>query len=155
MSLSKARDRAVATLAAVADDKDPAADKKQERARAQRARLDTLSVLADRYSPRPSRADTDTAGVPRRKSTLALEAYYWTRHIDPSFGRRAIRTITRAEIQTFVNDFDAPSTARQCRVVFQRLFTYARWLELVEIDPSRFVQVDDFKPRDRVQRTKS
>ena len=59
-------------------------------------------------------------------------------------------TITRAEIQTFVNAFDAPSTARQCRVVFQRLFTFARWLELVDVDPSRFVQVDSFKPRDRV-----
>ena len=139
-----------ATLAAVADDKDPAAEKKQERAKAQHARLDTLSVLADRYFIDAVKGRHRHGGRakreehPRARGLLLEEAY------QPAFGSRAIRTVTRAEIQAFVNGFDAPSTARQCRVVFQRLFTFARWLELVDVDPSRFVQVDSFKPRDRV-----
>jgi integrase len=150
VSLAKARDRALATLTAVAEDRDPAEEKRHERASAQRARLDTLGVLADRYFTDAVKGRHRHGGRSKRPSTLALERYYWTKHVKPAFGGRAIRTITRAEIQTFVNGFSAPSTARQCRVVFQRLFAFALWLELVDTDPTRFVHVDHFKARDRV-----
>jgi integrase len=46
--------------------------------------------------------------------------------------------------------YGAPSTGRQIRAVFQRLFTFARWLELIDADPSHFVQVDPPSARDRV-----
>jgi integrase len=150
VSLAKARDRALATLTAVAEDKDPAEEKRRERASAQRARLDTLAVLADRYFADAAKGRHRHGGRSKRQSTLSLETYYWTKHVKPAFGTRAIRTITRADIQTFVNGFSAPSTARQCRVVFQRLFAFALWLELVDADPTRFVHVDNFNARDRV-----
>jgi integrase len=150
VSLAQARDKALATLSAVASDRDPAGEKKLARSTAKREKLDTLSVLAERYFADAEKGRHRHGGRAKRKSTLALETYYWTKHLKPEFGSRPIRTITRAEIQTFVSGLNAPSAARQCRVVFQRLFTYARWLELVDLDPSRFVHVDNFTPRDRV-----
>jgi integrase len=151
MSLAKARDAVALKLAAVVEGRDPAAEKKAARAAAERQRLETLSALAERYFEaaekgrhRPGRAR------PKWLRTLKLERYYWDRFVSPAFGKRTIRSIGRADIQTFVNAHSAPSTGRQIRVVFQRLFAFARWLELVDADPSHFVQVDGHEARDRV-----
>jgi integrase len=151
MSLSKARDAVALKLAAVVDGRDAAAEKKAARATAERHRLETLSALAERYFAaaekgrhRPGKAK------PKRRRSLKLERYYWDRFVSPAFGKRAIRSIGLADIQTFVNEHRAPSTGRQIRAVFQRLFTFARWLELVDADPAHFVQVDAHPARDRV-----
>jgi hypothetical protein len=49
MSLSKARDTVAVKLASVVEGKDPSPDKKSARATAERQRLETLSVLAEKY----------------------------------------------------------------------------------------------------------
>ncbi len=49
MSLSKARDTVAVKLASVVEGKDPSPDKKSARAKADRQRLETLSVLAEKY----------------------------------------------------------------------------------------------------------
>jgi integrase len=151
MSLSKARDAVSLKLASIVDGKDPAADKKNARANAERQRLETLSVLAEKYFEAAAKGRHRAGKArPKRATTMKLERYYWDRFVSPRFGNRALRTINRADIQTFVNEQDSPSTSRQIRVVFQRLFTFARWLEMVDVDPSHFVQVDGYEARDRV-----
>jgi integrase len=151
MSLSKARDTVALKLASVVEGKDPAADKKSARATAERQRLETLSALAEKYFEAATKGrHRGGKAKPKRESTLKLERYYWDRFVSPQFGKRALRTIKRADIQTFVNEQESASTARQIRVVFQRLFTFARWLEMVDVDPSHFVQVDSYNARDRV-----
>jgi integrase len=151
MSLSKARDAVALKLAAVVDGRDPAAEKKAARATAERQRLETLSAIAERYFDAAERGrHRPGKAKPKKPKTLKLERYYWDRFVSPAFGKRAIRSIGRADIQTFVNDHSAPSTGRQIRVVFQRMFAFARWLELVDADPSHFVQVDGHQARDRV-----
>jgi integrase len=151
MSLSKARDAVALKLAAIIDGRDPAAEKKAARATAERQRLETLAAVADRYFDAAKRGrHRPGAAKPKRLRTLKLERYYWDRFVFPAFGKRAIRSIGRADIQAFVNEHNAPSTGRQIRVVFQRLFAFARWLELVDADPSHFVQVDAHQARDRV-----
>lgn len=151
MSLSKARDRVAITLASIVEGKDPSEDKKTARATAERNKLDTLSVLAEKYFIEAPKG-RHRAGKVRKKraSTLKLERYYWDRFVDPKFGKRSLHSIKRAEIQQFVDDQESISTARQIRVVFQRLFVFARWRDLIDIDPSHFVQVDDHDARDRV-----
>jgi integrase len=151
MSLARARAAVVQALAAVGSGKNPAAEKKAARATAERQRLETLAVLAERYFEDAAKGrHRGGAPKPKRPRTLALERYYWEHFVAPQFGKRTILSISRAEIQTFVNQQGAPSTARQIKVVFQRLFAYARWLEMTDADPSHFVQVDAYNPRDRV-----
>jgi integrase len=151
MSLSKARDMVALKLASIVDGKDPSADKKNARANAERQRLETLSVLAEKYFEAAAKGrHRGGKAKPKRASTLKLERYYWDRFVSARFGKRALRSIKRADIQTFVNEQESASTARQIRVVFQRLFTFARWLELVDVDPSHFVQTDSHESRDRV-----
>lgn len=151
MSLSKARDTVTIKLASVVEGKDPSAEKKSARATAERQRLETLSVLAEKYFNAATKGrHRGGKAKPKRESTLKLERYYWDRFVAPHFGNRSVRSIKRADIQTFVDDQQAASTARQVRVVFQRLFTFARWLEMVDVDPSHFVQVDSYVPRERL-----
>jgi integrase len=151
MSLSKARDAVALKLAAIVDGRDPAAEKKAARATAERQRLETLSAVAERYFDAAGKGrHRHGKAKPKKPRTLKLERYYWDRFVSPSFGKRAIRSIGRGDIQTFVNEHSAPSTGRQIRVVFQRLFAFARWLELIDADPSHFVQVDAQQARDRV-----
>jgi integrase len=151
VSLAKARDAAALTLGAVASGKNPAAEKKAAKATAERGRLETLANLADQYFEAAAKGrHRQGKARPKRSQTLNLERYYWERRIRPAFGRRAIRSITRADIQTFVNAQGAPSTGLQVRVVFQRLFAFARWLEIADADPARYVQVDVGEPRERV-----
>ena len=151
VSLSQARDRALATLAAVANGSDPSELKRSAKANAERKRLETLDALAEMYFEAASKGKhRQGKAKPKRESTLKLERYYWERFVQPAFGKRPIHTIKRADIQTFVNAQRSPSTSRQIRVVFQRLFAFARWLELVEADPVRYVQVDAHSSRERV-----
>jgi integrase len=151
LSAAKARDAVALAQAKVVQGKDPAAEKKAARATAERQRLDTLAKLAERYFEAAAKGRHRAGKAkPKRPRTLRLEGYYWDRFVAPAFGRRAIRSISRADIQTFVNEHEAPSTARQIKVVFQRLFAYARWLEMTDADPARFVQVDAQEARDRV-----
>ena len=151
VSLSQARDRALATLAAVANGSDPSELKRSAKANAERKRLETLDALAEMYFEAASKGKhRQGKAKPKRESTLKLERYYWERFVKLAFGKRPIYTIKRADIQTFVNAQRSPSTSRQIRVVFQRLFAFARWLELVEADPVRYVQVDAHSSRERV-----
>jgi integrase len=151
LSLSKAREAAVKTIAAVVDGKDPSEEKKATRATAQRQRLETLVALADRYFEVAVKGRHRGGNAkPKRPRTLALERYYWRRFVEPGFGKRPIRSITRADIEPFVNEQDAPSTRRGIKVVFQRLFAYARWLGMTDADPVRLVQVEPHNSRERV-----
>ena len=151
MSLSKARDAVAMKLAAVVDGRDPAKEKKETRQKAEMQRLETLAFLADRYfeAARKGR-HRHGAKKPKRESTIKLETYYWERFVRPAFGQRPIRSIARADIQLLVNEQSSASVGRQIRVVFQRLFAFAQWMELVDVDPSHFVQVDAVPARERV-----
>jgi integrase len=82
-----------------------------------------------------------------------LERYYFDRHVEPEFGRRPIDELTRAELQVFINrmgDEHSPSTARQCRVVLQRLYALAQWQEITDANPCQHVHAPKDKERDRV-----
>lgn len=153
VSLSKARDKALAVLASVADGADPVAENKETRARARAARLDTLRGLGERYFEEAQKGRHKPNGRAKRSSTLALERSYFDRHVEREFGDRPVSEITRAELQVFVNklaDKHSPSAARHCRVVFQRLFAFARWQEITDSNPAQFVHVPDYKSRERI-----
>jgi integrase len=69
--------------------------------------------------------------------------------MEPAFGKKSVHDIKRGDIQAAV-DKAKPSTGRQMRALLQRLFTYGRWLEIPDHDPSHFVETDAWESRDRV-----
>ena len=153
VTLSKARDSALAVLASVASGNDPAAEKKLARARARSARLDTVKAIGQHYFAEAEKGRHRANARPKRASTIALERYYFDRHVEPEFGKRPIGELTRAELQIFINrmaDERSPSTARQCRVVLQRLYALAQWQEITDANPCQHVHAPKDKQRDRV-----
>jgi hypothetical protein len=72
VSLSKARDKALAVLASVAGGVDPATEHKETRARATAARLDTVKGLGERYFEEARKGRHRPNGRAKRSSTLAL-----------------------------------------------------------------------------------
>jgi len=153
VTLSKARDRALAALTGVAAGNDPASEKKKKRDNAVAARRDTIEALGERYFQDAVKGRHRAGGKPKRQSTLAMERYYFDRHVLPEFGPRPVASLTRAEIQDFINragDEHAPSTARQCRVVLQRIFSLAQWQEITDKNPCQFIHAPDYMTRERV-----
>ncbi len=149
VSLSSARDKALEVHGKAAKDIDPAKERKAKRAAADKAKLETLSVLAERYFEAAAKGRHRRNGKPKRESALKLERYYWLKHIEPAFGKKSVHDIKRGDIQAAV-DKAKPSTGRQMRALLQRLFTYGRWLEILDHDPSHFVETDAWESRDRV-----
>lgn len=149
VSLSSARDKALEVHGKAAKDIDPAKERKAKRAAAEKAKLETLAVLAERYFEAAAKGRHRRNGKPKRESALKLERYYWAKHVDPAFGKKSVHEIRRGDIQAAV-DKAKPSTGRQMRALMQRLFTYGRWLEILDHDPSHFVETDAWESRDRV-----
>ena len=152
-TLSWARDKALAVLASVAAGNDPAKDRKAARARAQSARLDTVKAIGDHYFAEAEKGRHRANARPKRAITIALERYYFDRRVEPELGKRPIGELTRAELQIFINrmaDEHSPSTARQCRVVLQRLYALAQWQEITDANPCQHVHAPKDKERDRV-----
>lgn len=149
VSLSSARDKALEVHGKAAKDIDPAKERMAKRAAAEKAKLETLSVLADRYFEAAAKGRHRRNGKPKRESALKLERYYWLKHVEPAFGKKSVHEIKRGDIQAAV-DKAKPSTGRQMRALLQRLFTYGRWLEILDHDPSHFVETDAWESRDRV-----
>ena len=153
VTLSKARDKALSIFASVAEDKDPAAEKKALRAKAQCAKLDTVKAIGEHYFAEAEKGRHRANARPKRASTIALERYYFDRHVEPEFGKREIGELKRAELQFFINrmaDQYSPSTARQCRVVLQRLYALAQWQEVTDANPCQHVHAPKDKERHRV-----
>ena len=153
VTLSKARDKALAALTSVAAGNDPASEKKKKREHAVAARRDTIEALGERYFQDAVKGRHRAGGKPKRQSTLAMERYYFDRHVLPEFGPRPITSLARAEIQDFINragDNHAPSTARQCRVVLQRIFSLAQWQEITDKNPCQFIHAPSYSTRERV-----
>jgi len=101
-----ARDEAQRLLGSVANNADPAADKRAAR------NAQTVSELCDLYL-----ADAEAGRLVTRRrtmkkpSTLATDRGRIERHIKPLLGRRAVASVTREDIETFMHDVGAGKTA--------------------------------------------
>ncbi|KAB0676000.1 tyrosine-type recombinase/integrase [Aureimonas leprariae] len=133
---------------------DPATAKRQAKTKAAAVlQAPTVAEIAERYFREAPRGRHKPNGREKRGGTLEVERYYYDRLIEPEFGKDRIGELTRSRIQSFVNDVvdeHAPTTARQCRVVLQAIFTFAVWQEDVDRNPCQFVAVPRLKARERV-----
>ncbi len=101
-----AREEAQRLLGGVANKADPAAEKRAAR------NAQTVSELCDLYL-----ADAEAGRLVTRRrttkkaSTLATDRGRIHRHIKPLLGRRAVGSVTREDIETFMHDVTAGKTA--------------------------------------------
>jgi integrase len=101
-----AREEAKRLLGDVAHRADPAAEKRAAR------NAQTVSELCDLYF-----ADAETGRLvtrrrfPKKGSTLAADRGRIERHIKPLLGRRAVASVTRADVEAFMADVTAGKTA--------------------------------------------
>ena len=101
-----ARGEAQRLLGGVANKADPAAEKRAAR------NAQTVSELCDLYL-----ADAETGRLVTRRrtvkkaSTLATDRGRIHRHIKPLLGRRAVASVTREDVETFMHDVAAGKTA--------------------------------------------
>ena len=149
LSLSLAREKALALATKLVMGGDPRAEKAAAIRAAENRKMRTVEGVAAEYFPAAVKGRHRKGGKPKRESALKLERYYWERFLAPKFGKWVIDDLKRADIQRFIDPLP-PSSARQCRATLQRIFTYARLRELILVDPTEFVEADHWISRERV-----
>jgi integrase len=101
-----ARVEAKRLLGEVANNADPAADKKAKR------NANTVAELCDSYltDAKAGRLLTRRK-VPKKASTLAIDVGRIERHIKPLLGRRPVNAVTREDIEALLHDIAGGKTA--------------------------------------------
>jgi integrase len=152
--LAAARAAVVAERAKLHSGQDPAAARRAAKQKAmQTGRLETVAEVGIRYFTEAAAGRHRPNARQKRQSTLKSERYYFDKHVLPRLGKEKLSDLTRARVQAFVSggaDEHAPSTARQCKVVLQGLYSFAIWQEIVVLNPCQFVTVPQFQTRERV-----
>ncbi len=141
VSLSVARMAANDALAKIAAGKDPAGTKRAAKAAGKAGTAATVADLIESYLAASEKARHRPNARPKRPGTLALERYYFERHIKSRFGKLAIERLSRSEVQRFLDELDdrAPSTALRCSAVLRQAYNYGIRNEIATANPAQFV----------------
>lgn len=95
----KARERAIKLKASISEGADPSADRKGQR------NAITVEELCDEYLE---------AGKGRiKESTLAVDRSRIARHVKPLLGKRAVASLTHADLEKFLRDVMSGKTAKK------------------------------------------
>jgi integrase len=135
ISLSDARKLAHRIMFAVAEGKDPAAEKKAERSKG------TFEELATRY--------VDEHAKRRNRSWKQLDALV-RRHLLPRWGKLQAASITRSDVKAAMTSITAPIVANQTLAAASAVFTWAIREEIVKVNPCALVERNATKSRERV-----
>jgi len=152
VGLAEARAKAKVKLGEVAGGRDPAEEKQSDRRGARAGRLNTVDGLIESYLADAELGRHRPNSRPKRSGTMALDRYYFERHIKPRLGKIAVEELTRSRVQEFLDDVgkDAPSTARHCRAVLRQSYNYAIRRERAKSNPAQLADLPAPKQRDRV-----
>lgn len=126
----EARRKAGSLRGMVADGKDPATAKAEEKG------APTLAVFADRYL-------AEHADVKKKASSRASDRSNLNIHVLPALGHRKITEITRADVARFHQSMKAtPGAANRCLALISKMFNLAeRWgLRQDGTNPTRHVE---------------
>lgn len=150
--LAKARRRAMEALGEAQDGRDPAKEKREEKAKAGLWTVRTVADLAADYFAAARKGRHRKEARPKRQTTLALEEGYFERHLRPKFGKVAVGELLRPVFQRFLDDLgeNAPTAARQCRNIMRQMYNYAIRREITDRNPAQFGDVPVSGSRERI-----
>jgi integrase len=134
--LGDARRIAAKVKLAVAEGKDPAAERKAERG------AGTFGELADRYLEQYAKKNN--------------KSWRWTRekvvepNVLPRWGKLDAKSIARSDVRALVARVEAPSMANQVLSAASAIFTWAVKQEIVAVNPCKGIDRNEEQSRDRV-----
>lgn len=151
LSLTKARERALQTQAAVSAGGDPASEKRRAKTIAAARTVRSLNDLADEYFERAKVGKHKAKGRPKRASTLALDKGRYDKHIRGKLGKLDFREIARADVRSLV-DSKSAATGNGCLAVIRQVYSYAIYTERTDRNPAIGIGGQTLNSRDRVLR---
>jgi integrase len=135
IGLADARLLARKAMLAVAEGKDPAAEKKAERG------AGTFGDLAAKYVEQHAKK--------RNKSWRQGEALV-SRHALPRWGKLQASTISRSDVKAMMGRIEAPIAANQTLAAVSAIFTWAVREEILPANPCKLVARNPTRSRERV-----
>jgi len=136
VGLSDARRIAARIKLAIAEGKDPAADRKAERA------AGTFAELAERYVEQYAKKKNKSWEHTRNKLVRP--------HLLPRWGKLDAKSITRADVHALMAHIAAPVLANQVKIAASAIFTWAVKQEIVASNPCIGVDTNKTQSRERV-----
>lgn len=139
MPPEKARELARKTFAAVAEGKDPAAEKQELR------NAPTVDELNERYM-------REHAKPFKKAGSVANDERLWRLHILPTLGTKRIDTVTRADILALHGSLaEKPATANACLALLSKAFNLAElWNWRRDGNPCRHVKKFKIQERETI-----
>jgi integrase len=133
--LADARRIAVRLRLAVAEGKDPAAERRDQRD------AGTFGELARRYVEEHA----------KKKNKSWQQADYLVRaHLLPKWSRLDARSITRADVRAALGKITSPTVANQTRAAASAIFSFGVKMEVLALNPVLGVERNETKSRERV-----
>jgi integrase len=134
--LGDARRIAAKVKVAVAEGKDPAAERKAERS------AGTFGDLADRYVEQYAKRKNKTWKHTREKLVEP--------HLLPRWGKLDAKSITRADVRALMARIEAPVLANQVKAAASAIFSWAVEQEIIAVNPCSGVDSNEVSSRERV-----
>jgi integrase len=135
IALSDARKLAQRVALAVAEGKDPAAEKRAERG------AGTFADLAERYLEQHAKRHNKSWAQPDR---------LLRRYVLPRWGKLQAASIVRADVKALMAGIEAPKLANQVLAAASAIFSWAQKEEIVGSNPCRGVDRNPTSSRERV-----
>jgi integrase len=135
IGLADARTLAAKAMLAVAEGKDPAAEKQAERG------AGTFAELADKYVQQYAKK--------HNKSWQQADALV-RRHAISRWGKLQAGSITRADVKQMMARIGSPSVANQTLAAVSAIFSWGMKEEIVVANPCKLVERNPSKSRERV-----
>ena len=140
LRLADARRSAERAVAAIADGRDPLAERQ-----AARVQGITLTELFERWKARRW-----SSLRPRTQESFAS---LWTVHIEPALGKAAVKDLSRAKIQEFIDRLvsgDKRATARKVKALVHLLMAEAVRRDVIVANPAAEVDAPAYVARSRI-----
>lgn len=158
IDLSRARAWAMKVLAEVAEGRDPAREKREERALAYVRSLRTFDALAEAYFTACERGEWQPKGKPQRARTIADGRACHRRYVRPKIGSTPIDEIKRSTIKGLLREMVASGIEAQTKRTHAFIRAVFAWAmsefdddERIPFNPAvGFAPIGRVKPRTRV-----
>ena len=140
IGLADARKLTGRIMLAVAEGKDPAAERKASRSKGTFAEL--AAEYVERFAKKNNKAWKQPEALVRR-------------HALPRWGKLKATEISRADVKALFTSISSPSVANQTLAAVSRIFNWGVSEELVTANPCRLLELHEMKNRERVLATES